>query len=143
MSKSSHLAGTNAAYVEALYETYLTEPNAVPLEWQSYFDALPSVAGAEELDIPHSGIVQHFERIVQVRKALGIRSVAAIGEEAIRLQQACRPYELVRVPPERGASRRAARTQDTFIEPVELCAFLGRLQSFLCRRRCADRTAST
>ena len=47
MSKSSHLAGTNAAYVEALYETYLSEPGAVPSEWQSFFNDLPTVAGAE------------------------------------------------------------------------------------------------
>ena len=101
MSKSSHLAGTNAAYVEALYETYLTEPNAVPLEWQSYFDALPSVTGAEDIDIPHSGIVQHFERIGRNRlKARPERASAAIESEHERKQM--RVAELISAYRHRG-----------------------------------------
>ncbi len=56
MSKSSHLAGTNAAYVEALYETYLAEPDSLPSEWQNFFNELPVVSGAADVDIPHSGI---------------------------------------------------------------------------------------
>ncbi|MEE8243980.1 MAG: 2-oxoglutarate dehydrogenase E1 component, partial [Pseudomonadales bacterium] len=101
MSKSSHLAGTNAAYVEALYETYLTEPNAVPLEWQSYFDELPSVTGAEDSDIPHSGIVQHFERIGRNRlKARPERASAAIESEHERKQM--RVAELISAYRHRG-----------------------------------------
>ena len=101
MSKSSHLAGTNAAYVEALYETYLTEPNAVPLEWQSYFDELPSVTGAEDIDIPHSGIVQHFERIGRNRlKARPERASAAIESEHERKQM--RVAELISAYRHRG-----------------------------------------
>ena len=36
--QTSHLQGGNLAYVEQLFETYLTDPNAVPEEWRSYFD---------------------------------------------------------------------------------------------------------
>jgi 2-oxoglutarate dehydrogenase E1 component len=61
MQKSSHLAGANAAYVEALYESFLVDANSVPHEWRSYFERLPRVDGAIASDVPHSTIRQHFE----------------------------------------------------------------------------------
>ena len=54
--QTSHLQGGNLAYVEQLFETYLTDPNAVPEEWRSYFDKLPSVDGYQGRDIVHSTI---------------------------------------------------------------------------------------
>ena len=35
---SSHIAGGNAEYVDALYEIYLQDPRGVPVEWRDYFD---------------------------------------------------------------------------------------------------------
>jgi 2-oxoglutarate dehydrogenase E1 component len=61
MRKSSHLAGANAAYVEALYESFLVDPNGVPEEWRSYFERLPRVEGVISADVPHSTIRHHFE----------------------------------------------------------------------------------
>ena len=60
MRRSSHLAGTNAAYGEDMYETFLDDPNGVPGEWRDYFNKLPRVEGTLEADVPHSTIVQHF-----------------------------------------------------------------------------------
>lgn len=37
MWNSAYLSGSNAAYVEELYELYLHDPNAVPEEWRTYF----------------------------------------------------------------------------------------------------------
>ncbi len=34
---TSHIAGGNAEYVDALYEHYLQDPNAIPPEWRDYF----------------------------------------------------------------------------------------------------------
>jgi len=45
MQNSSLLYGTNAPFVEELYEKYLVDPNAVPREWRSYFDALQAAPG--------------------------------------------------------------------------------------------------
>ena len=42
MWDSAHLSGGNAAYVEELYELYLHDPNAVPEEWRTYFQKLPT-----------------------------------------------------------------------------------------------------
>lgn len=58
---TSHISGGNAAYVEALYETYLTDPTAVPETWRSYFEQLPRVNGVITNDVPHSEIIEYFE----------------------------------------------------------------------------------
>ncbi len=57
--RSSHISGTNAAYVEDLYERYLLEPNSVSPEWRDYFEKLPAVDGVTR-DVPHSTVREHF-----------------------------------------------------------------------------------
>jgi 2-oxoglutarate dehydrogenase E1 component len=63
MLRSSHLGGQNAAYIEALYESFLDNPNTVPTNWRSYFEQLPTVEGVIGPDTPHSAVVNHFERL--------------------------------------------------------------------------------
>ncbi len=62
LRQTSHLQGGNLAYVEHLFETYLTDPNAIPEEWRSYFDKLPGVDGNTR-DVAHSTIREQFEHI--------------------------------------------------------------------------------
>ena len=57
---SSHMAGANAAYVEALYEAYLDDPQSVSESWRQTFDALPKVEGVE-LESNHSLIKEQFK----------------------------------------------------------------------------------
>jgi 2-oxoglutarate dehydrogenase E1 component len=57
---TSQLSGGNVAYVEELYELFLTDPNAVSEQWRSYFNTLPRVEGAATNDIPHSPIKEQF-----------------------------------------------------------------------------------
>jgi len=59
MKSSSLLFGANAPFVEELYEQYLLDPNAVPREWRSYFDALQPVSGGAH-DVAHSPIQRAF-----------------------------------------------------------------------------------
>ena len=63
MLKSSHMAGNNVAYIESLYESFLEDPNSVPVEWREYFEKLPRVETAIQADVPHSTVIQHFERL--------------------------------------------------------------------------------
>lgn len=58
--QSSHLGGANMAYVDELYESYLTDPNSVPEDWRAYFEKLPSVNGAVESDVPHGPVREYF-----------------------------------------------------------------------------------
>jgi len=63
--RTSHLQGGNLAYVEDLFETYLTDPNGVPEEWRRYFDQLPGIPGDHRPDVPHRDIREQFRYISQ------------------------------------------------------------------------------
>ena len=87
MRASSHLGGANAAYIEAMYETWLAAPERLAPQWRSYFDGLPPAAPAAEVEIPHSRVVAHFERIGRNRlKARPERESAAVVNEHERKQ---------------------------------------------------------
>jgi 2-oxoglutarate dehydrogenase E1 component len=58
MQANSLLSGANAAFVEELYEAYLTNPDSVTPEWRAYFDALP--AGKVSHDVAHSPVQRAF-----------------------------------------------------------------------------------
>ena len=54
--QTSQLGGGNSAYLDAIYEDYLNDPESVDPSWRAYFDALRD--GATE--IPHSRVRQEF-----------------------------------------------------------------------------------
>ncbi len=56
---NSHIAGGNAAYVEALYEHYLEDEASVPDVWRDYFDSLPGKANGG--DVSHQSVITYFE----------------------------------------------------------------------------------
>ncbi|GAA3917497.1 2-oxoglutarate dehydrogenase E1 component [Luteimonas lutimaris] len=64
-AQSSQL-GSNAAYIEDLYEQYLVTPDSVGPQWKAWFDGF---RGREAGDVPHSAIIE---------------SVAAAGRQAAR-----------------------------------------------------------
>src|SRR6185312_2093742 len=71
---------------------------------------------------------------VEVLQPFPGRTVTAVADEAIRLQQAGRPDERVGIPPRRGALAGAASTHDALIRAVEPFALSGGLQALLFRR---------
>lgn len=75
--QTSHLQGGNLEYVEQLFETYLTDPNAIPEEWRSYFDRLPSVDGYKGRDVSHASIRQQFKHISKNQRFLATGGVPA------------------------------------------------------------------
>ena len=107
MRRSSHLAGANAAYIEAMYEEFLAGGNNLPPEWERYFGELPPISGdpaAAGVEVPHSGIVQHFERIGRNRlKARPEKQSAAVESEHERKQM--RVLELIAAYRHRGHKR--------------------------------------
>jgi 2-oxoglutarate dehydrogenase E1 component len=56
---SSFLDGGSMAYVDGLYEDYLSDPNSVPTDWQAAFRALPQVNDSKN-DVRHSEIRDYF-----------------------------------------------------------------------------------
>jgi len=57
---SGHLAGGNLAFVDDLYESYLSNPSSVSEEWRSFFDGLPSVGGHIGSDYSHRTVREQF-----------------------------------------------------------------------------------
>lgn len=65
---SSHMAGSNAAYVEELYETYLENPLDVSETWKSIFDELPKVDGVS-VEVNHTSIRDEFRKLAALGPA--------------------------------------------------------------------------
>ena len=90
--------------MEAIYERFLEDPNAIGEEWRSYFDKLPRVEGVQTGDVPHGAIIEHFERLGRNRlKARPERVSTAVSSEHERRQ--VRVLELVSAYRHRGHRR--------------------------------------
>ncbi|HMX99038.1 MAG TPA: hypothetical protein PKC44_04575, partial [Agitococcus sp.] len=55
----SQLSAENAAYVEDMYEQFLTAPQSVSDEWRAYFEQLPAYNGQQQ-DMPHKNVREQF-----------------------------------------------------------------------------------
>ena len=60
--KSSYLADENAGYIEALYESFLKDPNSVNKEWHYYFQSLSQDIAVS--DILDAGIEKEFRELL-------------------------------------------------------------------------------
>ncbi|VAW90038.1 2-oxoglutarate dehydrogenase E1 component [hydrothermal vent metagenome] len=61
MQQSSFLDGSNALYIEALYEQYLTDPNSIEGPWREYFEKL--AAENQRADVPHTPVRDAFRQL--------------------------------------------------------------------------------
>ena len=64
---SSTLFGSNAPFIEELYDTYLADRNAVGEEWRAYFDELKGDAN----DVAHTPVIESFRELAKNKKVLG------------------------------------------------------------------------
>ncbi|MDQ3205252.1 MAG: 2-oxoglutarate dehydrogenase E1 component [Pseudomonadota bacterium] len=78
-SQSSQL-GSNAAYIEDLYEQYLVSPDSVSPSWKAYFDGFK---GREAGDLPHSAAVESIAAAGK-RAAAGVGAASGTGDERER-----------------------------------------------------------
>ena len=63
----SYLFGSNAPYIEELYEEFLNDPNSVEEYWQKYFSELAVQPGAAERDVAHRPIQESFVKLAKSR----------------------------------------------------------------------------
>ncbi|HET7359694.1 MAG TPA: 2-oxoglutarate dehydrogenase E1 component [Rhodanobacteraceae bacterium] len=66
-SESSQL-GSNAGYVDGLYEAWLDNAEAVPADWRRYFEGLP---GRADGDVPHAAVIARIEAAQRRRERAG------------------------------------------------------------------------
>jgi 2-oxoglutarate dehydrogenase E1 component len=85
LASTSYLFGGNAPFVEALYESYLNNPQSVPEEWREYFDKMQVLPGpAEGRDVAHAPIVEAFAQ--RAKQGL-LRAPAAPAEPGVERKQ--------------------------------------------------------
>jgi len=94
--ESSAYAGANAAYLEALYETYLNNPDTVSTEWRIVFDNLPAV-NADVDEASHSVIKQAFRQQAIHSLQNKKQSLASSGHDArqVRVLQMINAYRFI------------------------------------------------
>src|SRR5881396_3625814 len=64
---SSTLFGSNAPFIEELYDRYLADPASIDGEWRSYFDELRG--GAD--DVSHAPVIESFIQLAKNKKVAG------------------------------------------------------------------------
>ncbi|NMF88072.1 2-oxoglutarate dehydrogenase E1 component [Aromatoleum petrolei] len=75
---TSHLFGSNAPFIEELYENYLSDPASVPESWRAYFDNLQSQSGAALRDVAHGPVIAAF---AEMAKRGAVRTVVSEGDD--------------------------------------------------------------
>ena len=56
---NSHLFGANAPFIDALYESYLADPQSVEPRWRGYFDELQKLDDGPR-DVSHFAVQERF-----------------------------------------------------------------------------------
>ena len=79
-AQSSQL-GSNAAFIEDLYEQYLVSPDSVDPKWKAYFDGFK---GREAGDVPHSAVIAHVADAARHAANNGYATAPAVGDERER-----------------------------------------------------------
>ncbi|WP_275286957.1 2-oxoglutarate dehydrogenase E1 component [Halomonas elongata] len=95
MWRSSHVSGSNVHYVEALYEQYLDDPEAVPDEWREYFDTLPRPDGSATHDVPLAPTREQFYQLGQQRRtAQAASSGSGENKKQVKVLQLINAYRV-------------------------------------------------
>ncbi|MDH3560843.1 MAG: 2-oxoglutarate dehydrogenase E1 component [Gammaproteobacteria bacterium] len=93
LQRSSLLAGSNVAYLEALYEAWLHNPSDVAPQWRYYFENLPQINDHVAVDLPHSEIRDEFSRLTG--RLRGHRIASLTGVRLTHEQNQVRVLQLI------------------------------------------------
>src|SRR6476660_676967 len=91
---SSNLYGSNAPYVEELYEQYLSDPNAVDASWRQVFDAWQK-DNAGRKDVAHSPVIAAFEALARNPQASRAAPAGAADDKSLKVLQYIRAHRVM------------------------------------------------
>ncbi|HVK55702.1 MAG TPA: thiamine pyrophosphate-dependent enzyme, partial [Burkholderiales bacterium] len=83
---NSYLFGSNAPFIEELYESYLVDPASVGAEWRAYFDELSKTAGAVAKDVAHTPVIEAFANLAKQSPAT-FRNAQAVAPPELDKKQ--------------------------------------------------------
>ena len=78
----SYLFGSNAPYIEELYEEFLNNPDSVEEYWRQYFSELAAQPGCAERDVAHRPIQESFVKLAKSRPI----AVGTVDENMLKKQ---------------------------------------------------------
>jgi len=81
---TSSLYGSNATYIEDLYEQYLQDPASVEKSWQLKFDKIQTQSVH---DIPHKPVIERFSQLAQSSSSR-LAKLQGFTEESVKKQSA-------------------------------------------------------
>src|SRR5512146_1446076 len=81
---NSYLFGSNAPFIEALYDAYLGDPQSVEPRWRAYFDELQRLDDGPR-DVSHAAIQESFVQLA--KQARGGERAAAVGRPQLGEKQ--------------------------------------------------------
>jgi 2-oxoglutarate dehydrogenase E1 component len=94
---TSYLFGSNAPFIEELYEKYLDNPGAVEPAWRDYFDKLADLPGAGAYlgrDVAHAPVIASFAERAR-EGCLRIAHEAHGGEKQTKVLQLINAYRFL------------------------------------------------
>jgi len=65
LRSTAALSGSNANFIEDIYENYLQDPKSVSDDWRKRFDEFHLENGEPVEETPHSGVRQQFDRLAR------------------------------------------------------------------------------
>ena len=89
---SSHLYGSNASFVEQLYEQYLQDPQSVAAEWRAHFEAWQKDGRP---DVPHSPVIAAFEQLARQGPAAARGTAPGMDEKNLKVLQFIRAHRVL------------------------------------------------
>ena len=89
------LSGTNAPFIEGLYEAYRQNPDSVPPEWHGYFDQLQHAGGAGSAGWP--GIISMPRREPAVHRSAQDELALTVERKQIAVLQMINAYRFLGV----------------------------------------------
>ena len=87
---TSNLYGSNAPYVEDLYEAYLADPASIDASWRTVFDGWQKDSPGRK-DVPHSGVIAAFENLVRS----AVPAAAPSDEKQLKVLQYIRAHRVM------------------------------------------------
>lgn len=81
---SSALYGSNASFIEDLYERFLEDPESVEISWQQQFQNLPKNG---HFETPHSPIIERFAELA-IKSPNRLAQIQGFTEESVKKQSA-------------------------------------------------------
>ena len=96
---SSQLNGASAAWLESLYEAYLSNPETVDSEWRRFFDGLPKVKSGNGSnggrEVSHAEVRDFFRAIAKEHHAVPTATPSHDIELELSLIHISEPTRLV------------------------------------------------